>query len=181
MTVLEEETTMTKLMCRLLMGFTFACLLGWSGNGAFPQAGKKADTSKYGKYIISDIIRRIPEYGGTSLLSHEGELKADVSLGYHPVTKPILFGDTHSHSNAELLCFIGGNPLDITDLGAEIDMSLGAEHEKHLITKTSCVSIPPNLPHCPLNIRKVTKPIIFLEISLTRSYKAAKSEPAPKK
>ena len=37
---------------------------------------------------------------------------------------------------------------------AEIDMSLGAEHEKHLITKASCVLIPANLPHRPLNLRK---------------------------
>jgi hypothetical protein len=171
---------MRNLTNRLVMGFTFTCLLLWCG-GASSQESKKTDNSKYGKYIISDITRRIPEYGGTSLLSHAGELKADVSIGYHPVTKPILFGDTHSHANAELLCFIGGNPLDITDLGAEIDMSLGAEHEKHLITKTSCVSIPANLPHCPLNIRKVTKPIIFLEISLTRNYKSKEIEPASKK
>ena len=171
---------MRKLTNRLVMGFTFTCLLLWSG-GVSSQESKNKDNSKYGKYIISDITKKIPEYGGTSLLSHSGELKADVSIGYHPVTKPVLFGDTHSHNNAELLCFIGGNPLDITDLGAEIDISLGAEHEKHLITKTSCVSIPANLPHCPLNIRKVTKPIIFLEISLTRNYKSTEIESAAKK
>ncbi len=64
------------------------------------------------------------------------------------------------------------NPADIQDFGAEIEASLGPELEKHIITKTSCISIPANLPHCPLHIKKVTKPIVFLEISLTPAYKA---------
>ncbi len=166
---------MKKHAIGLLGAVFFACLLAWSLPGASPQgtSGKGGET-KYGKYIISkDIYRTIPkEYAGTSLVSHNDELKADVSMGYHCVTKPILFNETHTHNNEEILCFIGGNPLDITDFGAEIEMSMGPEHEKHVITQTACVSIPANLAHCPLNIKKVDKPIVFLEISLTRSYKA---------
>jgi len=61
-------------------------------------------------------------------------------------------------------------------------VSLGPEHEKHLITGISCISIPPHLPHCPLNIRKVTNPIVFLEISLAEKYKSMDIErPAAKK
>jgi len=165
---------MKKLMRGLLTVVFFASLPALSGPGASPQERpNEKDSSKYGKYIISkDIYKVIPDYTGTSLLSHSGEIKADVSMGYHCVTKPILFDETHSHPNAEILCFIGGNPRDITDFGAEVEISLGPEHEKHVITQTSCVSIPANLPHCPLDIKKVTKPIVFLEISLIRSYKA---------
>ena len=167
---------MKRLARELVIVLFFCGLLAWSGSGASPQqqTANKADQSKYGKYIVSkDIYKMIPQdYTGTSLFAHNGELQADVSMSYHCVTKPILFNETHSHNNVEILCFIGGNPLDITDLGAEIEMSLGPEHEKHIITQTACVSIPANLPHCPLNIKKVTKPIVFLEISLTRSYKA---------
>jgi hypothetical protein len=163
----------------LVLTVVFSGFLVSSGPGASPQekTAEKADQSKYGKYIISkELYKVIPEeYAGTSLVAHNGELKADVSMGYHCVTKPILFKETHSHNNAEILCFIGGNPQDITDFGAEVEMSLGPELEKHVITQTSCVSIPPNLPHCPLNIKKVTKPIVFLEISLTPSYKAVGS------
>ena len=153
----------------------FAGLLAWSWPWTSPQdIHGKAEQSKYGKYIISkDIYRKIPaEYEGTSLLSHNGELKADVSMGYHCVTKPIFFKETHTHNNEEILCFIGGNPRDITDFGAVVEIEMGPEHEKHVITQTACVSIPANLPHCPLNIKKVDKPIVFLEISLTSSYKA---------
>jgi hypothetical protein len=176
----EKETTMRKLTRGLLVVVFFCGLLVCSGPVASPQeTAGKADQSKYGKYIISkDILQIVPEgYTGTSIYSHKGELKADVSMGYHCVTKPILFSRTHSHPNAEILCFIGGNPTDIKDFGAEVEMSLGPELEKHVITQTSCVSIPANLPHCPLNIKKVTKPIVFLEISLTPSYKAVPSSP----
>ena len=169
---------MRKLMRGLFVAVFFTGLLAWSGPGASPQVtAGKADQSKYGKYIISkDISKVVPEgYTGTSLYAHEGELKADVSMGYHCVTKPISFSRTHSHNNAEILCFIGGNPVDIQDFGAEIEVSLGPELEKHVFTRTSCISIPANLPHCPLNIKNVTKPIVFLEISLARTYKASGS------
>jgi hypothetical protein len=166
---------MKKLMGAFLLMLFLAGLLAWSWPGTSTQgAPARTETTKYGKYIITkDIYRTIPEeYTGTSLLSHNGELKADVSMGYHCVTKPILFRETHTHSNEEILCFIGGNPRDITDLGAEIEMTMGPEREKHIITQAACVSIPANLEHCPLNIKKVDKPIVFLEISLARSYKA---------
>ncbi len=159
----------------VLLLMLFTGLLVWSRPGN-PNQGTtgKADQSKYGNRIISgDIYKVIPqEYTGTSLLSHNGELKADLSMGYHCVTKPIAFNETHTHNNEEVLCFIGGNPTNITDFGAEIEIQLGPEHEKHTITQTACVSIPANLAHCPLNIKKVSKPIVFLEISLTRAYAA---------
>ena len=166
---------MRKLMRGLLVVVFFSTVLIWNEPGASSQQPPaKPDQSKYGKFIISkDILKVVPEgYTGISLFAHEGELKTDVSMGYHCVTKPILFSKTHTHNNAEILCFIGGNPADIQDFGAEVEVELGNEHEKHIITQTSCISMPANLPHCPLSIQKVTKPIVFLEISLTPAYKA---------
>lgn len=128
--------------------------------------------TKYGKHILTDLIRDIGHYTGYSLLSHEGELNADCSIGYHCISAPISFDKPHSHDFVELLCFIGGNPTDITDLGAEIEFCMGEEQEKHIITKTAVVSMPAGLVHCPINITKVDKPIVFLEISLTSKYGA---------
>ena len=126
-----------KRLARELVSLLFFCgLMAWSP-GALPQqkTAGKADQSKYGKYILSkEIYKVIPtDYTGTSLLSHNGELKSDLSIGYHCVTKPISFEETHSHNNAEILCFIGGNPRDITDFGAEVDVSLGPEDRKSVV------------------------------------------------
>jgi hypothetical protein len=77
---------------------------------------------------------------------------------------------THSHDFHELLCFIGGNPENINDLGAEISICLGDELEEYIITSATVVSIPPGLKHCPLVVKKITKPFVFLEVSTTKGY-----------
>jgi hypothetical protein len=138
-----------------------------------------ATKTKYGKCIhTTDLIRKIPYYGGKSIVAHDGELDADCSIGYHCIAKPMSFDIVHSHKFPEMLCFIGGNPLDITDLGAEIEFTLGGE--KHKINKSAVVSIPGGVKHCPIVFTKVTKPLIFLEISLTRIWKPSGRNPNKK-
>ena len=126
--------------------------------------------TKYGKRILTKkLIREIGHYTGKSIVAHDGELDADCSLGYHCISKPMSFDFPHSHDFPEMLCFIGSNPLDISDLGAEIEFTLGGE--KHLFNTAAVVSIPGGVEHCPIVIKKVKKPIIFLEVSLTRLWR----------
>ncbi len=128
--------------------------------------------AKYSEYIHTDVLKA-PEGDFAryySVLSHEGELDVDCSLGYHCITAPIEFDKPHAHDFAEILCFLGGNPADIRDLGAEIEICLGEEQEKHVITSAAVVAIPGGLVHCPLNIKIVNRPFIFLEISLVPKY-----------
>jgi hypothetical protein len=127
--------------------------------------------TKYGKHILKDVIKA-PEGGlmGYSVIAHEGELDVDCSMGYHCISEPTEFDRPHAHEFAEILCFLGGNPKDIRDLGAEVEICLGEEQEKHIIDTAAVVSIPAGLMHCPLIIKKVTKPFVFLEISLTPKY-----------
>jgi hypothetical protein len=137
-----------------------------------------AKTKYGGRILTKKLIRKIPYYGGKSIVAHDGELDADCSIGYHCISKEMSFDHPHSHNFPEMLCFIGGNPLDITDLGAEIDFTLGGE--KHSINTAAVVSIPKGVEHCPIVFKKVTKPIIFLEISLTRIWKSGGAR-SPKK
>ena len=76
----------------------------------------------------------------------------------------------------ELLFFLGGDPTDIRELGAEVEICLGEEEESHVITKAGVVSIPSGLMHCPIHVRNVTRPIVFLEVSLTRIYGSPKGK-----
>jgi hypothetical protein len=127
---------------------------------------------KYAKHVLTKkLIREIPYYTGKSIVAHDGELNADCSIGYHCISRAMSFDDPHSHDFEEMLCFIGGDPTNILDLGAEIEFTLGCE--KHLITRPAVVSIPKGLTHCPIIIRKVRKPFVFLEVSLTRIWKPA--------
>ncbi len=125
---------------------------------------------KYGKCIkTTELVREISHYTGKSLVAHDGELDADCSMGYHCISKPMSFDDPHSHDFPEMLCFIGGDAREITNLGAEIEFTIGGE--KHLINTAAVVSIPAGVVHCPLVFKKVERPISFLEISLTRIWK----------
>ena len=114
-----------------------------------------------------------PGMTGTSVWAHHNEYGSGTTLGYHCISEPGYAADfTHSHDNHELLCFLGGDPTNINDFGAEISICLGEELVEHIITSPAIVSIPPGLKHCPLVVKKCTKPIVFLEISTTKEYKA---------
>ena len=129
--------------------------------------------TKYGKHLIQGPFTTIDHYTGTSIVGHDGEYDADVCLGYHCLANAeykALY--PHTHDYHELLCFIGGNPKDINDFGAEIEMCLGEEQEKHTITSTTVVSIPPGLIHCPLIVKECDpdRPVVFLEVSLAGKF-----------
>ncbi|MBN2240682.1 MAG: hypothetical protein JW712_12985 [Dehalococcoidales bacterium] len=111
-----------------------------------------------------------PGMTGMSIFAHNNEYGNGTTLGYHCINTNYEALHPHSHDFHELLCFIGGNPEDINDLGAEISICLGEEQEEHIITSATVVSIPPGLIHCPLRVRKITKPFVFLEISTTAGY-----------
>jgi hypothetical protein len=71
----------------------------------------------------------------------------------------------HIHKDAELLMHIGTNPDDPTDLGAEVELFMGPELERHVITKSTVVYIPPNFIHCPWRPLRTDRPWIFIEVN----------------
>jgi len=71
----------------------------------------------------------------------------------------------HIHKDAELLFHIGTNPDDPMDLGAEVELYMGEELEKHVITESCVVYIPPGFVHCPWRIKKVDRPWLFIEVN----------------
>ena len=95
------------------------------------------------------------------------------SAVYNCITEPILMlTEAHKHDDFEqYLFFLGGNPTDVTDLGAEIELFLGEEGEKHIITTATIVRIPKGLYHGPLNFKRIERPMVFLDIFLAPGYK----------
>lgn len=128
--------------------------------------------SKYDNLITTELIRDIPHYTGYSFVAHKGELGDKVSFGYHCITEPFCFEKPHSHDFTEMLFFFGGDPTDVRELGAEVEITFGEgdDAEKRLLTKAGCVTFPAGLTHCPIDVRNVTRPIVFVEVSLTPEY-----------
>jgi hypothetical protein len=67
----------------------------------------------------------------------------------------------HVHTWDEFLFFIGADTNDLSELGAECEMYMGREMERHVINKPTVVVQPKGFPHCPLVVAKLEKPFIF--------------------
>jgi len=127
--------------------------------------------TKYGKHFIKAPVEQgefapvVRFYSGKYFGEHNFTMVRNCISGPFFMDK-----DTHAHDFEQFLCFFGANPMDVEDFGAEVELSLGEEREKHIINEATIVHIPKGFRHCPLNFKKVDRPILFINISLTPSY-----------
>ena len=79
---------------------------------------------------------------------------------------------SHKHDVDEYLFFIGGNPENILDFGAEIELILGEGKDKevHIINSCSVVYVPKGLAHLPITFKKVDKPVLFGHLLIAPDY-----------
>ncbi len=92
----------------------------------------------------------------------------DFSLGWSYLTEPFLMvEESHKHDFDQLILFFGGDPNNIGELDGEVEMYLGENEEKNLITYPAAVFIPGGLLHGPLNIKTVNKPFMFIDITFS--------------
>jgi hypothetical protein len=131
--------------------------------------------TKYGKYIMKPagkdkaqeekpaeipvILQGLKDWGG---IQHR--------MKWSLVTQPVLMVDKpHKHDFDEFLCFMGTDPTS-HEFAAEVEISLGQEGEKQIINTPSVVCVPKGLVHCPINFKKIDKPIVFVRIYLAPEY-----------
>jgi hypothetical protein len=78
----------------------------------------------------------------------------------------------HRHNCAEILYFIGGDPMNFKEFGAEVELVIGEgkDEETHIINTTTWVYVPKNVLHCPLTFKRVDKPIMFGHIMFAPTY-----------
>jgi hypothetical protein len=134
--------------------------------------------TKYGKYLLREPLGtpRHPEVEAQVIrIGQDSVIEAwngvPFSITMEPIHQPFWMAkEGHTHDQDEILCFIGANPMDFRDFGAEVELYLGEEGEKHVITTTTFVYIPKGLVHCPLNFKRVDKPIVFSDILLAPLY-----------
>jgi len=108
-----------------------------------------------------------PEY---ITINHGADLEGlNISFiwGYHRNKGPWGVGGEfgHVHPYNEVFVFTGLDYDNPNTLGAELDLQLGEEAEKHIIAAPSVVGLPAGVPHMPMVTSKVDKPFGFLAIS----------------
>lgn len=127
--------------------------------------------TKYGKYFIKEPL--IKGQFAPKLACFSGKYGLDINFGifWNYISAPYeMPGEPHSHPFDEIWCFLGGNQTDIRDFGAEVEVYLGEEGEKHVVTATTILEIPRGLVHMPLIFKRVDRPILFVNIPLTPEY-----------
>ncbi len=140
--------------------------------------------SRYEKYIIrkptppdlsikwgrSDLGIMAPSH----FLSPRGRLKEfNTMLEYAWIVKDCAFGVTsekapHKHDCDEIFLFMGTNPEDSDDLGANIEFWLGEgeEAEQVKINTSALVLVPGGLLHMPMFVKNVRKPLLQVVVGL---------------
>jgi hypothetical protein len=126
--------------------------------------------SKYDQYFVKeplDVGRFAPNLRYTSDFAG-----TDFTLRWHYITGPyVMETEPHAHDFDQFTFFIGGDPMNIKEFGAEVEMYMGEEQEKHVIDATTVMYVPRGLVHGPLNFKTVNKPIMFMNVPLTARYR----------
>ena len=85
-----------------------------------------------------------------------------LAIGFAYIERPErLGGDTHSHEHDQWIFLIGGNSKNFLDFDADCEMFLGDRVRK--INYPCYFYIPKNTPHCPLDVKRVGKPLVFID------------------
>lgn len=144
--------------------------------------------TKYGKYIIREPVYKgryapIVHICGEKHQCGDKLCAGAIFPGFPAeqtlmcITEPFkMTAQTHAHDYDQLLYFLGGNPQNFFDFGAVVEISLGEEAEIHLINTTTVVYVPKGMLHCPINFKKVERPIMFMHICFASEYSRSKGE-----
>ena len=85
-----------------------------------------------------------------------------LAIGFAYIERPeTLGGATHSHEHDQWIFLIGGNSKNFLEFDADCEMLLGDRVRK--INYPCYFFIPKNTPHCPLEVKRIGKPLVFID------------------
>jgi uncharacterized RmlC-like cupin family protein len=96
---------------------------------------------------------------GNSIIEY-GIISGDVTIGDGYITEP------HKHDYEEIFLFLGTDPKNTSDLGAEVEFWLGegAEREKVTFNTSSSIYVPAGLAHFPQIWKNVKRPVMTIVV-----------------
>jgi len=133
---------------------------------------KKTNGSKYSHLIKPLNVQKVSATVGANdfewMTSDQLEgFNLNLAVGLCASTGPFHPGwGSCTHPNDECLIFFGHDPQNLGYLGAEIEIALGGEKEKHTFDVPAAVVVPRGLPHFPLVVKKVDRPFGFIFYNL---------------
>jgi hypothetical protein len=76
--------------------------------------------------------------------------------------------EEHVHNYDELIGFFGSNPEMPYELGAVMDVTI--EGEVHRVSRSTMIFIPAGVPHMPLSIKSVDRPVFHFSVVMSPEY-----------
>jgi hypothetical protein len=137
------------------------------------EAFKPFDNQKHGKHILElrhgfSIFEQItkPQIAAMGDKDLGG---AKFCLGYSLVDKPMLMvAESHKHDFEQYIFFLGGDAADIAN-SFDAEIEFGLDDKPNKINYPACIHIAPGTMHGPLDIKKVKKPFIFIDIVINNT------------
>lgn len=91
--------------------------------------------------------------------------ESHLAMGFAHITEPVCMGSpTHKHPHDQWVWLIGDSD-NFAELDADIEMTLGKKVYK--INYPCYIFIPKNIMHCPLDVKRVGKPFIFIDARIS--------------
>ena len=88
-----------------------------------------------------------------------------LAMGFARITEPVSMGNpTHKHPFDQWIYLIGDSD-NFAEIDADIEMTLGDKIVK--INYPCYIFIPKGVMHCPLDVKRVGKPFIFIDSRIT--------------
>ncbi len=135
--------------------------------------------TKYGKYFLTEPIEIGPML---HICGEDGCIGAQfpgfpVEVQLLCLSKPgPMILKPHAHDVDELFFIFGGNPQNYFEFGAEIEIMMGKEQERHIVDKTTIIYIPKGVIHCPITTLRVDKPVQWMHVLFQGRYQMAAGE-----
>ena len=103
------------------------------------------------------FVRTKEAAGFDCVILYESMKRGPYRIGPEP-EKP------HTHPTTQIMMFLGTDPYDLNDLGADFEICMGREMEKHRFDKSTAILTPPFIPHWPGGVVKLDRPIVMCDI-----------------
>ena len=183
----KESTTRREFVKEVAVGAAAVAAAGSLGGSAAEAAASAPAPqvlrgSKYG-----NLIKTIPyqfwqgQYRQLAVMNGNFlDNEIHVQIGTPAVAGRIGPDAPEVHDCDQVMIFIGGDPLNLGDLGAQIEFCIGPEKEKHMVTCTRAVIIPKGLAHGPITILRMDRRFLVMTVSHTRELKSTPATLAEK-
>ena len=133
------------------------------------------EPGKYGKYVVQTLqapvtgdaeFQKMYEKFSHRILWMDGNVVPGAfqmnTAWYYAVPERDPVFPEHSHPEDELIGFFGSDPDDPYDLHAEIEVAI--DGERRLLTRSTLMFVPGGIPHMPMRILRVDRPVFHFSI-----------------